>query len=249
LQRNPEFEQSCALLRRAVNQEVISVTMPAIAKWRGWGSDMLAKCMAHVTKKWQGLPAPSPWLGQQSTWQLPQTRRYQQSRFPPGAHPITIPDPTQNWMVELSRWPVPIGSIGVIKSFEQYVSQDQSVHSSSGNWGNPYPMATNIRWYFRLSPINDVGGGPWINTTGGGAVPQYLPGLPYDDLSYTDDIWFPAGSSSSANIHLPVPGGYYLRVVCIVDAPGTAVSLSARLSGSVQAEANKDAQYVLRTSW
>lgn len=245
--RNPEYEQSCALLRRAISEEVISVTMPAVAKWRGWGTDMLAKCMANVTRKWKGLQNPSPWLGQQSTWQLPQTRRYQQSRFPE-SDPITHPNPTQNWMVELARWPVPIGSIGVVKSFEQYVAQDQSIHSSSANWGNPYSMTTNIRWYLRLSPIDGVGG-PWINATGGGAVSQYLPGLPYDDLSYTDDLWFPAGSSSAGNIHLPVPGGYFLRVVCIVDAPGTAVSLSARLAGSVQAEANKDAQHVLRTSW
>lgn len=244
---NPEYRQSCELLRRAITQEVISVTLPAVAKWRGWGDDMLAKCIQNVSRKWKSLSSPSPWLGQQSSWQLPQTRRYQQSRFP-SENPVTHASSTLDWMVELARWPVPIGSVGVVKSFEQFVGEEQSVYTTSNNWGNPYPLTMNIRWFFRLSPIDSLSE-PWIDVTGGGAVPQYLPGLPYNDLPFTDDLWFPAGSCSSANIHLPVPGGYSLRIVAIVTAPDFDIRIAAKICGSVQSETNKDAQFVLRTSW
>lgn len=244
---NPEFEQSCALLRRAVNEDVISITPRSVSKWRGWKSDLLADLMDNMREEYRSLTEPSPWLGKQSSWQLPQTRRYEQSRHPVGA-PITHPDPALDWMVELSRWPVPFGSVGILKSFEQYVAQGETVVSASQNWGDPYFLGTNIRWTFRLSQIHLIGNA-WINATGGSAIADYLPGIPYTDFPYTDDLWFPAGSSASANIHFPVPGGFFLRVICLVDAPGTAVTLAGKLAGTVQTELSADAQFTLRTSW
>jgi hypothetical protein len=251
---NPEFKQAADLVRRAVTEEVISVTPRAIRKWRGWDTRMLQATMDNVAADWKRKIDKSPWLGQQSSWQLPTTRRYQQSRMPRGA-PLVQPLTGRDWMVEVARWPVPAGSVGIIKSFEQFFSRVQlggeAVYTTSEHWGNPYPTypdSLGVRWYFRLSPLHLVAG-PWRNASGFSAIPEYLPGIPYDDFPWTDDLWFPAAASSSANIHLPIPGAHFLRVVCIVAGSQSQARISAKLSGTIQTELSRDAQFTLRTSW
>lgn len=252
---NPEFKEACELVRRGVNEEVISVTPRAIRKWRGWKTRMLQTAMDNVTADWRQKIERSPWLGQQSSWQLPATRRYQQSRFPPGA-PLVQPLSDRDWMVEVLRWPVPAGSVGIIKSFEQFFSRVQlggeEVYTTSPYWGNPYPTypsSLGVRWYFRLSPLHLIAG-RWRNASGFSAIPEYLPGIPYDDFPWTDDLWFPASASSSANIHLPIPGDHFLRVICIVaGSQETQARISAKVAGTLQTELSRDAQFMLRTSW
>ena len=150
-------------------------------------------------------------------------------------------------MVELSRYPVSYGSVGVIKGFEQYLSQDSTVFTASDNWGNPFPTV-NVRWFFRLSQVHRVGA-PWINVSGASAIIDYLPGTAYEDIVDTNGLWFPAGSSSSANIHLPIPGGQVLRLVAIVTAAGDAVNIAAKLVGTTSSELNDEAQSMLRMTW
>lgn len=246
---NPEFRQSCDLVRRGVEENVISTTPRALAKWRGWDTQVLQATMANVTAEWQAKPDPSPWLGQQSSWQLPETRRYQQSRMPPVGAPLTQPVAGQDWMVELGRWPVPDGMVGIVKSFEQFVSQGEETYTASQYWGNPFPPGSaGIRWFLRLSSLHLIAG-PWRNASGLSAIPEYLPGIPYDDFPRTDDIWFPAGASSGANIHLPIPGGQFLRLMAIVEASQTVIRIAGRMAGTIQSETSRDAQFVLRTSW
>lgn len=242
---NPEFKLSCQLMRRAISEEVISVTPKALLKFRDGKNDMFAKLMETVQRQYKNSLVKSPWLGRQSLWQLPTTRRYNQSREPQNA-PLTQPS-TAAWMVELARFLVPYGSIGIIKSFEQYVSQDQTVLSRSMYWGDPF-VVSGLRWYFRLSP-DTLNAAPWLNVSGVSAIPDYLPGIPYDDLGNTDDLWFPAGSSASANIHLPIPGGKMLRVICLVAASETASTVACKLAGTIQSETNRDASFVAKTTW
>lgn len=252
---NPEFRESCELVRRGVTEEIISVTPRAIQRWRGWKTRMLQAAMDNVTADWKRRIERSPWLGQQSSWQLAATRRYQSSRFPPGA-PLAQPVSDEDWCVEIARWPCPAGSVGIIKSFEQFFSRislgGENVYTTSANWGNPYPTYPNslgVRWYFRLSPLRLIDG-RWRNVSGLSAIPEYLPGIPYDDFPWTDDLWFPAASSSSANIHFPVPGGHFLRVIAIVaGSQETSARISAKIAGSLQSELSRDAQFMLRTSW
>lgn len=244
---NPDLDLSSNVLRRGLQDEVISATPQALARLRGYGADLLSATMANVAAEWEKKIEKSPWLGQQSSWQLPQTRRYHQSRFPTTV-PAVQPDPALDWMIELARFPVPYGSVGIIKSFEQFVSQGETVYTTSPYWGNPFPLSLDIRWFFRLSAVHLVAT-RWINATGFSAIPEYLPGIPYDDFSRTDDLWFPSGSSSSANIHLPIPGGKVLRIVCLVGSSQTAVNVAAKVAGTIQTELTRDAQFALRTSW
>jgi hypothetical protein len=253
---NPEFKESCDLVRRGVETEVINVTPRAIRRWRGWNTRLLQATMDNVAAAWQRKTVRSPWLGQQSSWQLPATRRYQSSRNPPGA-PLVQPLSDSDWLVELARWPVPAGSVGILKAFEQFFSRislgGETVYTTSQHWGNPYPTypdSVGVRWYLRLSPIAEVAG-PWRNESGASAIPEYLPGIPYDDLPWTEDLWYPAASSSSANIHLPIPGNYFLRVISIVSASEsqTQARIAAKVAGTIQTELSRDTQFMLRTSW
>ena len=243
---NPEFKQANELIRRAIRQNVIDPTPDAIQRWRYDDTDKYQKIFDSVSEQYRSSAEKSPWLFQQQSWQLPTTRRYIQSRHPVGGR-LTQPN-TLAWMVELARFSVPYGSVGIVKSFEQYLGQGETVYTTSEYWGNPYPISVSISWFFRLSHIHLLGR-PWINVSGLSAIPDYLPGISYDDFARSDDLWFPAASSSSSNIHLPVPGGQFVRVIALVGASQTPVTISAKLAGSVQSEMSKDAQFTVRTSW
>jgi hypothetical protein len=243
---NPEFQQANDLIRRAIQQDVIDPTPDAVQRWRFGKVDKFQKLFDSVSEQYQATMERSPWLYQQESWQLPTTRRYTQSRGPVIGR-LTQPSALA-WMAEVARFSVPYGSVGIIKSFEQYVGQGETVYTTSEHWGNPYPLPTSITWFFRLSHIHLLGS-PWINVSGLSAIPDYLPGISYDDFARTDDIWFPAASSGSSNIHLPIPGGQVVRVIALVGASQTPVSISAKLAGTVQSEMSKDAQFTVRTSW
>lgn len=242
------FTEANDVLRRAISESIFDPRPEAIQRLSLCKTEILSGLMESLhLQKTQNLEI-SPWLHQQSSWQLPTTRRYVQSRHPPVV-PTVQPDPTQNWMVELARYPVAYGSIGIIKSLEQYVSQGEELYTVSQHWGNPFVSDVPIRWYLRLSPISQLGAA-WINYQGISVIENYLPGTPYVDLARTDDIWFPAASCSAANIHLVIPGGYILRVFCMIDgSQGEAVSVACKLAGTVQLETNNEAQITLRTTW
>lgn len=244
--QNPEFQEANDLIRRAIQEDVIDPTPDAVRRWQFGTVDKYKSLFDSVSEQYQATLEKSPWLFQQESWQLPTTRRYAQSRGPVAGR-LTQPS-SLAWMAEVARFSVPYGSVGIIKSFEQYVGSGETVYTTSDNWGNPYPLPTSITWFFRLSHIHLLGN-PWINVSGLSAIPDYLPGISYDDFSRSDDIWFPAASSSSSNIHLPIPGGQFVRVIALVGASQTPVSISAKLAGTVQSEMSKDAQFTVRTSW
>ena len=235
-------------MRRAIADNIFDPRPEAIQVLSGCTSGGLGALMQSLHLQRVQSLEQSPWLHQQSSWQLPATRRYVQSRQPPTV-PVSQPDPAQDWMVEVARYPVPYGSIGIIKSLEQYVSQGETIFTVSANWGDPFASEVPISWHLRLSPISQVGVG-WVSFQGASVDPNYLPGMPYTDMARTDDIWFPAASCASANIHLVIPGAYVLRVFCIVDgSQGEAVSVACRLAGTIQLETNDEAQVALRTTW
>lgn len=234
-------------MRYARGCNVIDTNPLAIQRLKWGKADLYKGLMAAVTEQAKETLVNSPWLGKQSSWQLPQTRRYKQSRAP-SINAVVQSNPGVDWMVELARYPVPFGSVGIIKSFEQYLSEEETIHSVSSAWGNPFPSVP-VRWFFRLSPVSRASAA-WIDVSGASAIVDYLPGIPYNDFSDSNGLWFPAGSSSSANIHLVIPGAHVLRVIAIVSSSSqTAVSIAAKMTGTTQIELNDDAQFMMRTSW
>lgn len=243
------FTEANDVLRTAIAENIFDPRPEAIQRLSSCKSSALTGLMESLHLQRQQNLETSPWLHEQSAWQLPATRRYVQSRHPPIV-PSVQADATQNWMVELARYPVSYSSIGIIKSLEQYVSRGEEIYTLSQHWGNPFVSAVPITWFLRLSPIQYLGAA-WVNYQGAAVVENYLPGEPYVDLSRSDDIWFPAASCSAANVHLVVPGGYFLRVFCIVDGAQQVdpVSVACKVAGTVQLETNPEAQNALRTTW
>lgn len=235
------------VLRDAMQADVFDPQLEAIQHWENSDASLLRPLMAACTEQWEQNNINSPWLGQQASWQLPTTRRYSQSRQAPST-PLVQPDAALDWLVELARFPVPYGSIGILKSFEQYLAQGETTWTETGHWGNPYPSSVSVRWFLRLSPLSKTAA-PWVNASGLSAIPDYLPGVAYDDFPESRGLWFPASSSASSNIHLPVPGDRVLRVVAIVEASQEAVQIAVKLAGTVQSETNQDAQTVVRQTW
>lgn len=233
-------------MRDAIKMGIVNPLPNSLQKLIDGKANMYKGLMTTVSKQWENTLEKNPWLGMQSSWQLPTTRRYLQRRNPP-ITPSVQPNAALDWLVELARFPVAFGSIGIVKSFEQYVTDGETTYTSQEFWGAPYP-SFSIRWFFRLSALSTLGS-PWINSTGTSAIPDYLPGDSYDDFSESNGIWFPAGSPSSANIHLPVPGGRVVRLLAIVSGTQTALTIGAKLAGTTQTELSADAQTVVRTTW
>lgn len=234
------------LLRTATKNCVVNHMPPAVQRFVSGKADLYGPLMQTVSAQREKLLEASPWLGLQSPWQQPTTRSYLQSKQPPGL-PLVQPTPGLDWMVELSRYAVPYGSVGIIKSFEQYVRQGETILSSSDHWGDPFPLTLAIRWFLRLSPHHHLSN-PWISIEGASAIPDYLPGIAYSDLSQSDDIWFPAASSAAGNVHFVVPGSYVLRLIAIVES-SEEIAIAAKLAGSVQSDTNQEAQNMVRTTW
>lgn len=243
--------ESCDALRRAIDVGVID---PTLSVWAWWG-ELDTNVVSALQDQLEAQRRPHEWVGKQSTWQQPRTRRHQVSNAP-STLPVTQTSPTLPWLVELARWPVSYGSFGLVKGVEQYLShpelQGQVILSTSPYWGDPWPLglSQSIEWHFRLSPIYQ-GGLPWVTLTGPQAIVDRIPGQPYDDLPVSDGLWYAAGGNTAANVHLPVPGGQILRVFLRVGAQSADSPLSAfcRLTGTTQVETSSEAQYVARTTW
>jgi hypothetical protein len=241
------FREASDVLRRAVAQGVIDPTPRAFDRKRFETISLFQPLMRQLHVQATAFRAKTSWLGKQNTWVAPPTRRYQISYEPDNA-PV-VQTAAIAWLVELARWPVPDGNFGVVKSFEQYLADRQTTYSTFNSWGNPYATAPNrIEWYFRLSPVSEIGVTPWLNVTGLSAIAAYLPGRPYTDLPATNSLWYPASSPQSANIHLPVPGGYALRVFLLAP-PIAGLQAAVKLSGTIQSELGIEAQNVARMSW
>jgi hypothetical protein len=163
----------------------------------------------------------------------------------PQIHPGTGAEP---WRVELARWECPYGTTGIIRAVEQYVStlegEQKTVWSDNAHWGDPFCGFGTWRmviedfttpapaWVSQLNP-----GGPF-------------PGIPYQDWPGSEGIWYPAGSPSANNVHLPTPAGRRIRVFW--DYPGTKSLLptvAVLLRGSIHGQFAPETKVPLRSEW
>lgn len=184
--------------------------------------------------------------------QSPLTQRYWENTHPDS--PLTAPVGVVPWVVELCRVEIPLASVGVCKSFEQFVYhpdlQDPSWFSTSSSWGNPFPLPATVRivWHFRLERAGTAEP-PWINASS--ATPAaLLPGVAHFDVPEMRDLWFPAASSSSQNFHLTVGSRYRLRVVAIVERDAEyALEIAAKIRGFELSSFDATSLLAIRAIW
>lgn len=148
------------------------------------------------------------------------------------AHPWTIPG--SFWRVELARFAVPHNQQGILRSIEQYLGffNLQGLISSIVDPRNPFADIDNSItgiWKFRLERYYNNDNVVWISEEN---PVNPLPGLPFEDMPETDNIWFPVGSSRFH--HILIPGGYILRAFWECHTSTVRPVAALCLSGSVQ---------------
>lgn len=181
----------------------------------------------------------------------PDARRYQEDVHAPR---VNI-DTESFFAVELSRFVVPDGQVGILKSLEQ-VLMDQfgSIYPTSNEyWGSPYFTDSDItqnRWYLTLDYYD--GTLPPLFTLLSGAVIGIgqLPGYPYPELSAIEGIWYPAHCQSSNELNWIVPSQRMLRFFWVCP-PTTNYTwqASGRLRGFTQSTYSNDAMSNARKNW
>lgn len=161
------------------------------------------------------------------------------------------------WQVELARFEVPLGHVGVIKGFEQYlaqsdIAQGDLVYTQNSRWGIPGP------WYSAAGGLSDIG--VWnfrLRKINRRAVPHFvhygplfaLPDLPYTDFPQETLLWWPAGSAASQNIHLLIPPGYMLRVIYVSPEQDVRLDVACKLKGYIQSNQSVEMANNLRTNY
>jgi hypothetical protein len=180
-----------------------------------------------------------------------QTQRYHESVYPPH-----VVDPTEYTVVELARFPVARGSVGYLKSLEQFVQDSGSgfYPTSSELWGLPFQSDADLsecRWYLRLDAFDGILPNRLIVADAAAFVLEtVLPGQPYWELAEFRDIWYPPHCSSKMP-NMLVPGGYVLRYF-FFSPPTTTWTWEAagRLRGVTQSALCAEADYNTRiSSW
>lgn len=187
----------------------------------------------------------------------PKSIRFRESSRGRVVHPGESP-PFAAWNVELARFAVPRGKIGVVKGFEQYLAQSAVlenpayIYTQNSRWGIPGPWHTGIAnpisnpgvWHFRLHNIRRAVP-PWWTLVGAGSLPD----LPYTDFAHEEELWWPAGSAASQNIHLIVPAGYLLRLIYTTPEQSVRLEVAAKLKGYVQSDRTPETAHNVRTNY
>lgn len=151
------------------------------------------------------------------------------------------------WRVELARFSVPRGYVGIVHSFEQYVAA-----AGLAGWEtqtqNPFAdedAGVSGTWIFCLSNFDGTTL-PWLSVIN---PPPERPGQHYSDMPEFSGIWYPPGSDASQNIRLTVPGGFTLRVFWQCDALDVRPAVAAALKGSLQGLYAQRGLDVTRGQW
>lgn len=229
---NP-FDEEIKGFRRAIDATVIFSPLWMRNKWRflNWATKI--------------KPSKQSWKSDyDSVWSAPKSIRNHQQSIGFVTYPGTG---IEDWRVELSRFAVPTGKVGIIKAYEQILeTTDQTtvVWSLSEHWGDPR-VPIDVTWFFRLSRYEGRTI-PWVNQLN--PHPQ-RPGAPYTDVPDETGIWFPLGGNQSNNIHLIVPGGYVLRLFCEIGATSFSPTVAARLRGYLQSSFSSESRFSIRSNW
>lgn len=244
---------------RIVTREAVA---DGVFDW-GFGDAGLDTAVTNRFLQWMESRSPgSPLIQMEAGGLSPESIHVRIHNRPLQEHPDAVA-PFSHWSIELARFDVPSGCIGVVKGFEQYLAHQAVdgvdtafVYTQNSRWGIPWVRYTGNAlelpdagtWHFRLSPITRR---PiaWFNRVG--AQAGRLPDTSYTDFPADTGLWWPAGSPASQNLHLLVPGGYSLRVIWehAERIAGARVEVAAKIKGFVQSDKTPESRYNVRSRW
>lgn len=249
LQHLDNFSADCEIMREVVDAGLLDPPVEVsfhnhlLAAYLDRGDEEFGEAVNSADKETAGIS--------------PKSIHFQQHSFGRFLHPSTEA-PFAAWTVELARFHVPSGRVGVVKSFEQYLAQPAQLafepisYTQSGRWGIPGPWNTGNPgaiddpgiWYFRLHNVHETLPAR-VNTIA--AFP--LPDVPYPDMPRETLLWYPAGSPAAANIHLVIPAGSLLRVFYVSPAQSVRLEVAAKLKGFIQSDRTPESAHNIRTNW
>lgn len=227
---------SARVLRNAVKYGLIAPLFPI-----DWADPLIRRVGGALLAS--QIPTKDPDL--QRPYQNPKSQVYWEHHFDLIEQPEPAPQ-LPEWCVELARFPVPFGNVGILKSIEQYLYNNQETITQSANWGIPYQEQNvgAVRWHLRLSPFDGTLPARF-QATGS----SWLPGSPYIELPEINHFWYPA-SSPLCWLNSIVPGGYVLRFFFYAPADIVGrVRVMGRLRGYYQSNYSKEAAWNARTNW
>lgn len=171
------------------------------------------------------------------------SQRYVESNFA-----VYKADPEDYLLLELARISVPRGSVGYLKTVEQFCADfDQGFYPTAAQFlGIPFQDISDLdslRWYLRLEQFNGRQPARLVKSSSTPInVESDLPGYPYVELSEIVGLWhFPHIRQQLSCI---IPGAYLLRF--FVYSPPThtfTFSFSGRLTANVQSALSSSAVF------
>lgn len=191
------------VLRDAVAAGVLYPSLPVFDKIDlkvfDWCSDNFKS-----QEFWQGDPQFAP-----------QTQRYVEHNYPRTIQPL-VNGVTQYWLVELARIPVPRGSVGYLRSIEQFLDDFGGgfYPTAAENWGLPYQADVDLsptRWFLRLDNFDGQQPARINRSSAVYFDPEVaMRGQAFYDLAEIRELWYmPHGGNNVLNS--VIPGGSLLR--------------------------------------
>jgi hypothetical protein len=163
-----------------------------------------------------------------------QSQRWQENRLPP----LVMPSLLNYWAIEISRFVVPEGHIGYIRTIEQELMSSDATYfpTNVAYWGSPTYGITdvdNIEWYLTVSPYEGTQP-PRHNVASLAPIqPHNLPGQPFGDLPLIQGIYYPVNNNKK--LKMLVPGRSMLRFFMLTPPTITYLwHVSGKLSGYTQ---------------
>lgn len=250
LQPLHDFNASQVIMREAVEAGLIDWTFGAATE----ESIITPATIEFIEQSFEGSTNSADL---ENAGKSPKSIRFRESSRGRALHPETIA-PYSPWCVELARFAVPTGTVGVVKGFEQYLAQMEElqqpgfVYTQNARWGIPGPWHSGLAneiidpgvWNFRLHGIQRSEPA-WWQAIG----PSTLPDMPYTDFSNEPGLWWPAGCASCQNIHLVVPAGFILRVFYSTPAQAVRLEVAAKLKGFIQSDRTPESALNVRTNY
>jgi len=179
------------------------------------------------------------------------TRQHQESALPP----VTNPDETQAFAVELARIAVPEGHIGFVTNISQVVYDEQGDVYPSGAafWGSPYSIDAEIascRWFFTIEYFDGVLPPRFQVNSLNPITFADLPGTPWREMPTIDAMWYPAHNVAGQNLKLLVPTARILRFFFSCQTTGNYnFTAAGKLSGFTQTVLSDDSAENARRGW
>jgi len=142
--------------------------------------------------------------------------------------------------IELARFVVPRGSVGIITSINQ-VANAQNIYDETEdpftrleNWGQTWinDILGDISWHFRIERYYGYLPDRYLSNH-----IEQLPGVAWSELTDTDYLWFKTDTNHSSTLRAIVPGNFMIRMFARVPNPPdlrTLYQLQGRLFGFVQ---------------